>query len=220
MSHQGSVSHQGSADEIIRVLIADNHPVIRTGLALMLKYEPDMEAVAEASDGREALALYREYLPDVTLMDLRMPGMDGAEATAAILAEFPAARIILLSTYDGQEDVYRGLQAGAKAYLLKDAPCEELLATIRLVHAGGTRITPEAGAKLVAHLSAPQLTDREREVLRLMSRGLSNTEIASALFVSEGTVKFHVNHILSKLNVGDRTQAVILALKRGIAALD
>ena len=204
----------------IRILVADNHPVMRTGLSLMLQYEPDMEAVAEASNGHEALALFRQHLPDVTLMDLRMPEMDGAEATAAICAEFPAARIILLSTYSGDEDVYRGLRAGARAYLLKDAPCEEILETIRLVHSGQTRITGEAGAKLLERMAAPTLTEREHEVIRLLAKGYSNQEIAAALFISEGTVKFHINHILSKLNVSDRTQAVITALKRGIASLN
>lgn len=208
-----------SAAKKIRVLIADNHPVIRTGLSLMLKYEPDMEAVAQASNGREALALFREYLPDVTLMDLRMPEMNGVEATRAIRAEFPAARIILLSTYGGDEDVYQGLQAGARAYLLKDAATEELLNTIRVVHSGEKRITIDAGAKLAEHMAGPRLTEREREVLNLMAKGYTNPEIAALLFVAEGTVKFHVKHILSKLNVNDRTQAVVTALKRGIASL-
>jgi two-component system NarL family response regulator len=204
----------------IRVLLVDDHPVIRTGLALMLQYESDMEAVAQAANGKEAVTLYREFLPDVTLMDLRMPEMDGADATAAICAEFPTARIILLSTYDGDEDVYRGLRAGAKAYLLKEAPCEELLEAIRVVHSGQTSISTGAGAKLVERMAGPELTEREREVLRLMARGYSNKEIATALFVGEGTVKFHVNHILSKMNVNDRTQAVIAALKRGLASLN
>lgn len=203
----------------IRVLLADNHPVIRTGLALMLQYEPDMEAVAQACNGVEAVALYQQHRPDVTLMDMRMPEMSGIEATSAICSAFPRARIILLSTYDGDEGIYRSLQAGAKAYLLKDAPCEELLETIRIVHSGRTRITLGAGAKLVERMAGPELTEREHEVVQLMAKGFSNHEIATALFISEGTVKFHVNHILSKLNVNDRTQAVITALKRGIASL-
>src|SRR5579871_4733612 len=193
----------------IRVLIADDHPVVRTGLALMLKYEPDMEVVAEANNGREALEMFRQHRPDVTLMDLRMPEMDGVQATTAIRAEFPAARIILLTTYDGDEDIYRGLRAGAKAYLLKDAPCEELLETIRLVHAGQKRITQEVGMRLAERMEGPDLTERERDVLRLMAKGRSNQEIGTALSITEGTVKFHVNHILNKLEVNDRTQAVI-----------
>lgn len=209
-----------SEENTIRVLIADDHPVVRTGLALMLKYESDMEAVGEACNGHEAVALFRQHRPDVTLMDLRMPDMDGAEATTTIRAEFPMARIILLTTYDGDEDIYRGLRAGAKAYLLKDAPCEELLDTIRGVYAGQKRITREVGEKLAERMGGPELTEREREVLRLMAKGRSNREIGAALFITEGTVKFHVNHILNKLDVNDRTQAVIVALKRGIASLD
>lgn len=209
-----------TASPKIRVLIADNHAVMRKGLSLILQYEPDLEAVAEASNGAEAVALFRKHRPDVTLMDLRMPVMDGAEATEQICAEFPGARIILLSTYDGDEDVYRGLRAGARAYLLKESPAEELLDTIRLVHTGQTRITEAAGTRLAERLSGPELTERERGVLRLMAQGQSNQEIAAALFVSEGTVKFHINHILSKLGVGDRTQAVVTALKRGIVILE
>jgi len=204
----------------IRVLIADDHPVVRTGLVLMLKYEPDMEVVGEAGNGREALEMFRQHRPDVTLMDLRMPEMNGVEATAAIRVEFPTARIILLTTYDGDEDIYRGLRAGAQAYLLKDTPCEEILEALRAVHAGHKRITLEVGTKLAERAGFPELTERELDVLRLMAKGLSNVEIGAALFVAEGTVKFHINHILNKLGVGDRTQAVIAALKRGLVNLD
>ena len=213
------MSHENTKPTI-RVLLVDNHPVVRTGLALMLRYEPDMEAVAEASNGTDAINLFRQLLPDITLMDLRMPGMDGTQATTAIRTEFPNARIILFSTYDGDEDIYRGLQAGAKAYLLKDAPCEELLETIRLVASGQTYITAGVGAKLVERIAGTELTEREREVVRLMAKGHSNQNIAVALFITEATVKFHVNNILNKLNVNDRTQAVITAVKRGIALLD
>jgi len=186
----------------------------------MLRYEPGMEPVGEAGNGREALDLYRKLKPDVTLMDLRMPEMDGVEATAAIRAEFPSARIILLTTYDGDEGIYNGLRAGARAYLLKDAPCEEILDAIRVVHSGRRRITLEVGSKLAERASFSELTERELDVLRLMVKGKSNIEIAAALFIAEGTVKFHVNHLLNKLNVSDRTQAVITALKRGLATLD
>ena len=213
------MSHENTKPTI-RVLLVDNHPVVRTGLALMLRYEPDMEAVAEASNGTDAINLFRQLLPDITLMDLRMPGMDGTQATTAIRTEFPNARIILFSTYDGDEDIYRGLQAGAKAYLLKDAPCEELLETIRLVASGQTYITAGVGAKLMERIAGTELTGREREVVRLMAKGHSNQNIAVALFITEATVKFHVNNILNKLNVNDRTQAVITAVKRGIALLD
>lgn len=209
-----------SQENRIRVLIADDHPVVCMGLALMLKYEPDMEAVGEARNGIEAVALFRQHKPDVTLMDLRMAGMDGVTAITTIRSEFPKARIVVLTTYDGDEDIHQGLRAGAKAYLLKDAPCEEILDTIRVVHAGQKRITREVGEKLAERMSGPELTEREREVLRLMATGKSNQEIGTALFITEGTVKFHVNHILNKLNVNDRTQAVIVALKRGIAVLN
>jgi DNA-binding NarL/FixJ family response regulator len=208
-----------SQENSIRILIADDHPVVRTGLALMLKYEPDMEAVAEASNGKEAVEMFRLHQPDVTLMDLRMPQMEGVEAITTIRAEFPTARIILLTTYDGDEDIYRGLRAGAKGYLLKDASCEQLLEAIRVVHAGRSRIPPSVGAKLAERMGNPELSDREREVVRLMATGKSNQEIGTALGITEGTVKFHVNNILSKLKVNDRTQAVIVALKRGIASI-
>jgi len=204
----------------IRVLIVDDHPIVRNGLALMLRYENDMEPVGEAADGREALEMFRAHRPDITLMDLRMPEMGGVEAIEAIRGECPAARIILLTTYDADEGVYRGLHAGARAYLLKDAPCDDILETIRSVHAGQKRITTEVGAKLAERAEYPELTERELEVLRLMARGMGNQEIGTALFIAEGTVKFHVNHILSKLNVADRTHAVITALRRGLASLD
>jgi len=203
----------------IRVLIVDDHPVVRTGLALMLKYEPDMAAIAEASNGLEAVQRFREHQPDVTLMDLRMPEMDGVAAIAAIRAEFGEARIILLTTYDGDEEIYQGLRTGAKGYLLKDASCEELLAAIRAVHEGRSHIPAAVGAKLVERMGNPELSDREREVVQLIAKGMNNQEIALALNIAEGTVKFHVNNILSKFQVHDRTQAVIVALKRGIASL-
>ena len=207
------------AAHMIRILIADDHPVVRDGLAGVIEEQDDMAVVGQAGTGPEALALYREHCPDVTLMDLRMPGMSGVETITAIRRQFPAARAIILTTYDTDEDIYRGLQAGAKAYLLKDIGRQVLLETIRAVHAGQTPVSSEVGAKLAGRLGYEQLSDREMEVLRLMVRGLCNQEIAGALFIAESTVKFHVNHILSKLNAGDRTQAVITALKRGLASL-
>ena len=207
------------AAHMIRILIADDHPVLRDGLAGVIEEQGDMAVVGQAGTGPEALALYREHRPDITLMDLRMPGMSGVETITAIRRQFPAARAIILTTYDTDEDIYRGLQAGAKAYLLKDVGRQVLLETIRAVHAGQTPVSSEVGAKLAGRLGYEQLSDRELEVLRLMVRGLCNQEIAGALFIAESTVKFHVNHILSKLNAGDRTQAVITALKRGLASL-
>lgn len=209
-----------NSDEKIKVLIADDHPVVRTGLSLMMKHEADMEAVSEARNGKEAVEMFRRYRPDVTLMDLRMPEMDGADACEAIRGEYPNARIILLTTYDGDEDIFRGMRAGAHAYLLKDAPCDEILESIRAVYRGQKRIAPEVGLKLAERASLPQLTERELDVLKMMAKGKSNHEIGAALFIAEGTVKFHVNHILNKLGVSDRTQAVLMALKRGLASLD
>lgn len=200
----------------IRILIADDHPVVREGLAAMIEREPDMTVVAQAKTGREAVELFRRHRPDVTLMDLRMPEMEGVDAIVAIRAEFLLARIVVLTTYDGDEDIYRGLRAGAKAYLLKDAPAEDLLDTIRAVHRGKTRVPPEVAAKLAGRVSGSELTARELAVLKLIVDGKSNEEIGRALSITEGTVKFHVNHILGKLNVSDRTQAATAALKRGI----
>ncbi|NJN58884.1 MAG: response regulator transcription factor [Leptolyngbyaceae cyanobacterium SL_5_9] len=203
----------------IRILIVDDHPIVRNGLVLMVKYESGMETVAEASSGAEAIAQFHQHQPDVTLMDLRLGDMNGVEVIASIRQNFPTARIVILTTYDTDEDIYRGLQTGAKGYILKDAPLDELLKAIRTVHAGQQYIPPEVGAKLAERLSRPQLSDREREVLQLMAQGKSNQEVADTLHIAENTVKYHVNNILSKLGVGDRTQAVLLALKRGIANL-
>jgi two-component system NarL family response regulator len=205
---------------MIRLLIADDHPVVRDGLAGVIEEQADMVVVGQAGTGPETLALYGEHSPDMTLMDLRMPGMNGVETLLAIRQQFPSARIIILTTYDTDEDIYRGLQAGAKAYLLKDVSRQILLETIRAVHAGQTPVSSEVGAKLAGRVSYEQLSERELDVLRLLVKGLSNQEIAGVLFIAESTVKFHINHILSKLNAGDRTQAVITALKRGLASLE
>lgn len=207
-------------ENTIRMLIADDHPVVRQGLAAMISREPDMAVVGEASNGREAVELFRQHRPDVALMDLRMPDMDGVEAVVAIRKEFPNARIIVLTTYDHDEDIYQGLRAGARAYLLKDVPPETLLETIRVVYAGGKRIPAEAAVKLSERMSRPELTEREMEVLRQLAAGRSNQEISDVLSIAEGTVKFHVNNILFKMGVNDRTQAVTAALKRGLVRLD
>ena len=206
-------------DTPIRILIAYDHPVVREGLAAMIKRRTDMTVVAEANHGREAVALFHQHQPDVVLMDLRMPEMDGVEAILTIREQTPEARVIVLTTYDTDEDIYRALRAGAKAYLLKDTPREELLDTIRAVSAGRTRVPSDVAAKLVERVSSETLTAREVDVLRLIVAGHSNREIATLLYISEGTVKTHVNHLLMKLGVSDRTQAVTTALKRGLVSL-
>jgi two-component system NarL family response regulator len=207
-------------DAPIRILIADDHAVVREGLAAMIQRRSDMRVVAEAENGQRAVELARQHQPDVILMDLRMPVLGGVEAIAQIRAQQPQAHIIVLTTYDGDEDIYRALQAGARAYLLKDTPRDELLDAIRAVHAGQKRISPEAAAKLTERLTAPELTPRERDVLKLIVAGRSNKEIGLALHIAEGTVKIHTNNLLGKLGVADRTQAAIEAVKRGLVRLD
>ena len=209
-----------SNQNTIRILIVDDHPVVREGLAAMVNRQSDMLVAAEAGDGRKAVDLFREHSPDVTLMDLRLPVMSGVDAITAIRKESPSARIIVLTTYDGDEDIYRALQAGAQGYLLKDMFREELVEAIRAVHSGLRRIPTSVAAKLADRMGGSQLTARELEVLKLMARGKSNREVASELAITEGTVKGHVNNILSKLGVGDRTQAVTSALQRGIVHLE
>lgn len=208
-----------SQSAAIRVLIVDDHSIVRQGLAAMIENELDMTVVGQAGNGQEAIDQYRQLQPDITLMDLRMPQMSGVDATIAICAEFAHARIIVLTTYDGDEDIYRGLHAGAKGYLLKDAEPEALLNAIHIVHSGQQYIPSEVAAKLVQRMNNPELSDRELEVIHLMVGGLSNHDIGVALNITESTVKFHINRILSKLGVSDRTQAVITALKRGLAKL-
>ncbi len=208
-----------SQSTMIRVLIADDHSIVRQGLATIINRDPEMTVIATAEDGQQAIDCFREYQPDVTLMDLRMPQVTGVEAISAICAEFKPARIIVLTTYDGDEDIYRGLHSGAQGYLLKDAKPNELLNAIRTVARGQQYIPPDVGAKLVQRLSNPELSERELEVLHSMAQGMSNQEIGAALSIGESTVKSHVNRILSKLGVSDRTQAVIVAVKRGIVSL-
>jgi two-component system NarL family response regulator len=203
----------------IRVLIVDDHSIVRQGLATIIDRDPEMTVIAQAEDGQQAIALFREHQPDVTLMDLRMPQMAGVEAITAICAEFKSARIMVLTTYNSDEDIYSGLKAGAQGYLLKDAKPNELLNAIRSIHRGEQYIPSEVGAKLVQRMSNPDLSERELEVLRSMAQGMSNQEIGAALSIGESTVKSHVNRILSKLEVNDRTQAVIVAVKRGIVSL-
>src|SRR5712691_8265872 len=203
----------------IRIVIVDDHPIVREGFGSMIATEPDMAVVAEARDGQEAIRLFRQHRPDVTLMDLRMPGLTGVETIRAIRREFPQSRFIVLTTYDGDEDIYRALEAGAQAYLLKDMLCEEILAAIRAVHAGQRRIPAEVGTRLADRMTGMELSPREQEVLQLVAKGKSNKEIATDLDVTEATVKGHLTNILSKLGVSDRTQAVITALRRGLVHL-
>jgi two-component system NarL family response regulator len=204
----------------IRLLVVDDHPVVRGGLVALLGTVDDMTVVAEASDGREAFEQYSLHQPDVTLMDLRLRSVGGVEAIHQIRAEWPLARIIVLTTFDGDEDIYRAIQAGAKAYLLKGMSVEELISTIRAVHQGKVRIPAAIAEKLAERMAGPQLTGRELDVLERIVRGRSNKEIAGDLSISEATVKTHINNLLSKLGVDDRTGASTAALQRGIVHLD
>jgi DNA-binding NarL/FixJ family response regulator len=204
----------------IRIMVVDDHFVVRMGLTGSINVEPDMTVDAEASTGEQAIAAYRQHRPDIVLMDLKLPGMSGVETTIAICQEFPGAPIIMLSTHDGEEDIYRSLQAGARAYLLKTAARQELIDTIRSVYAGERCISPAVGARLAERMTHPDLTAREVDVLHLIVKGRSNKEIASDLAIAEVTVKLHVGHILTKLGVNDRTQATTTALQRGLVHLD
>jgi two-component system, NarL family, response regulator len=204
----------------IRILVVEDHAVVRDGLVAILNREADISVVAEAEDGQQAVELYKLHQPDLTLMDLRMPNLDGVEAIAQIRADYPQAKIIVLTTYDTDEDIYRGLQAGARGYLLKDTTSEELLQSIHTVHRGQRYVPSNIALKLSDRLGATALTQREQQVIQLLVNGKGNADIMSTLNISEGTVKFHINNILNKLNVSDRTQAVIVALKRGLARLN
>jgi DNA-binding NarL/FixJ family response regulator len=203
----------------LSVLVVDDHPVVRAGLRAMIDAQPDMETVAEAGNGEDAVDLFRRHQPAVTLMDLRMPGMGGVAAIETLHASFPEACILVLTTYDGDEDIYRALHAGARAYLLKDMPREELLETIRAVHAGAHRLPPEVAARLAERMHQSELTSREIEIVERIADGLSNKQIAAALGIGEATVKTHVNNIMGKLGASDRTHAVTLALRRGFLHL-
>lgn len=204
----------------IRILIADDHFVVRMGLSTLINTQDDMTVVAEAANGKQAAEMFRAHKPDVTLMDLRMPEMNGVEAIVAIRAEEPDARIIVLTTYDGDEDIYRAFQAGARAYLLKDMHHDDLLGALRAVHQGQRFIPPAIANRLAERIPRSELTTRELEVLKLIVKGMSNREIAATLLITEGTVKIHVNNLLGKLGVSDRTKAATTALQRGIVHLD
>lgn len=204
----------------IRILLADDHPVLVDGLALILDHEPDMNVVAQASNGKEAVELFTQHQPDIALLDLRMPGeLSGVEAIAQIRDRFPYACLIIFTIYDGDEDIYQGLRAGAKAYLLKSTPCDEIIATIRRVCVGEEYIPPQVAIEIAKRIKQEALTKREQEVVCLMTEGKNNREISTILSITEGTVKYHANKIFGKLAVRNRTEAVLVALKRGIACL-
>ncbi len=214
-----------NADQIhnptsIRILLADDHMVMRQGLRDLLQHQPELTIIAEANNGREAVELYRNHRPDILLTDIEMPLMDGITALAAIRTEYPDARGILLTMHAREGDIMRGMRAGAMGYVLKDAPLDTLLEAIHSVYAGRHWVAPVVGAKLAVRMAGAELTARELDVLQQLAKGRCNQEIAGALTMSEGTVKFHINHVLHKLGAADRTQAVLTALKRGFAYLD
>jgi two-component system NarL family response regulator len=204
----------------IRILVVDDHPLLRAGLDTSIGAESDMEIVAAASNGQEALELFRQHQPDITLMDLKMPVTGGVEAIQAIRGQFRSAKIVVLSTYEGDEDIYRALEAGAATYLLKDTLSEDLVRVIREVFAGGRPLPAPVAQRLADRMLQPDLTARELEVLRLIAKGKRNKEIAAQLGITEETTQGHVNNVLSKLGLHDRTEAVAVAVRRGIVHLD
>jgi DNA-binding NarL/FixJ family response regulator len=203
----------------IRVFSVDDHPLLREGIAAIINSQPDMMLVAHATSGREAIHRFREHLPDVTLMDLRLPDLSGIDAMIAIRNEFPDARILMLTTFEGDVEIQRALAAGARGYILKSMPPQELAESVRQVHAGRKRIPSQIAAQLAEHLGDELLTDRERDVLQHVAGGSRNREIGERLLISEETVKVHVKHIMEKLGANDRTEAVTIAVRRGIIQL-
>jgi DNA-binding NarL/FixJ family response regulator len=203
----------------IRVFSVDDHPLLREGIAAIINNQQDMQVIGQAANGHDAVEEFRKHRPDVTLMDLRLPDMSGIDAMIAIRAEFPGARIILLTTFEGDVEIKRALEAGARGYLLKSMPPKELVEVIRQVHAGKKRIPPQLAAQLAEHMSDEALTTREIEVLGQIAGGNRNRDIAEQLFISEETVKVHIKHIMEKLGASDRTQAVAIGIRRGIIQL-
>jgi DNA-binding NarL/FixJ family response regulator len=203
----------------IRVFSVDDHPLLREGIAAIINSQPDMEMVAQASTGREAIQQFREHRPDVTLMDLRLPDISGIDAMIAIRSEFPDARILMLTTFEGDVEIRRSLAAGARGYVLKNMPPKELAAVVREIHAGKKQIPRQIAAQLAEHLGDEALTEREREVLRHVADGDRNRDIAEKLFISEETVKVHIKHVMEKLGARDRTEAVAIGVRRGIIQL-
>jgi DNA-binding NarL/FixJ family response regulator len=204
---------------LISVLCVDDHPLVRKGIASILNNEPDIKLVGEAGNGQQAVELFRQHHPDVTLMDLRMPELDGIGASRQILSEFPQARIIALTSFDGDQEIYRALEAGVKGYLLKEMVHTEVLRAIRIVHAGKRLMPPEVAERLTEYFPQAALSPRETEVLTLVAKGLSNKEISEKLGTASGTIKIHVQNILAKLGASDRTHAVTIAVQRGIFRL-
>lgn len=204
----------------IRLLVVDDHFVVRSGVVASLALEDDLEVVAEAEMGEQALAIYREKQPDVVIMDLRLPGKNGIETTAELIKAFPVAKVLIFTTYDGDEDIYRATQAGAFGYLLKSSPRAELLSAVRALARGERFMPPAISARLAARVAGPDLSPRELEILQLIGRGLSNKEIGAQLFISEDTVKRHISNLFVKLKVNDRAQATAEAIRRGFIHLD
>jgi len=204
----------------IGILLADDHAIVRSGVAQILNAEPGMRVVAQAADGKEAVDLFTLHRPDVALIDLRMPKLDGVQVVEQIRQHFPDAVIVILTTYDTDNDIERALRVGAKAYLVKDVSAQELVACVRAVHAGRTWVSPDVAAKLVAHVTNVRPTERELAVLRLLAVGKSNREIGEALGISDGTVKIHVTHLLAKLGVTSRAEAIATAVRRGLVRID